>query len=72
MPKRLIDIDDELLAAARDASGQATIKATVTTALEHLVAEHRRREARVRERWRGLTTELDDLHNDDVMRQAWS
>ena len=35
--KRLIDIDDELLAAARKASGASTIKATVEIALRRLV-----------------------------------
>ena len=33
MAKRLVDIDDELLAVARDELGTATIKATVNEAL---------------------------------------
>lgn len=37
MTKRLVEIDDELLARARAAAGTETIKATVETALRKLV-----------------------------------
>ena len=37
MTKRLVEIDDELLARARVAAGADTIKATVETALRRLV-----------------------------------
>lgn len=37
MTKRLVEIDDELLARARVAAGTKTIKATVETALQRLV-----------------------------------
>ncbi len=37
MPKRLIEIDDDLLERARSVAGTDTIKATVETALRRLV-----------------------------------
>jgi Arc/MetJ family transcription regulator len=37
MTKRLVEIDDDLLAQARSAAGTDTIKATVETALQRLV-----------------------------------
>jgi Arc/MetJ family transcription regulator len=37
MTKRLVDIDDDLLARVRSAAGTDTIKATVDTALKQLV-----------------------------------
>ena len=37
MTKRLVEIDDDLLAQARAAAGTSTIKATVETALQRLV-----------------------------------
>lgn len=37
MTKRLVEIDDDLLARARAAAGTETIKATVETALQRLV-----------------------------------
>ncbi len=40
-----IDIDDTLLAAAMEAAGLATKKATVEEALRRLVENHRRRQA---------------------------
>ena len=39
MTKRLVDIDDDLLARARSAAGVGTIKATVETALRRLADE---------------------------------
>jgi Arc/MetJ family transcription regulator len=36
MTKRLVDIDDELLARARNVAGTETIKSTVETALRRL------------------------------------
>jgi Arc/MetJ family transcription regulator len=41
MAKTLIDIDDELLAEAKDILGAGTKAATVRQALERVVAEHR-------------------------------
>lgn len=37
MTKRLVDIDDDLLERARSVSGSATIKDTVSRALQQLV-----------------------------------
>jgi len=43
MSKRLVDINDDLLQAAREAFGTTTIKDTVNTSLEESVrAAHRR------------------------------
>lgn len=71
MTKRLVDIDDDLLAAAQQASGDATIKATMHQALELYVAEHRRKEAELRERWAALGDVLVDLQDPEIMRGAW-
>lgn len=72
MTKRLVDVDDELLQAARAASGEPTIKATVQRALELLVAQRGLQEAELRDSWAALGTSFDDLHDDAVMRRAWS
>lgn len=72
MTKRLVDVDDDLLIAAQRASGDTTIKATVHRALELLVAQHRRREVELRDRWTELGDSLADLQDQDVMRRAWS
>lgn len=72
MAKRLVEIDDELLTAAQQASGESTIKGTVTEALQRLVAEHRRREQDLRQRWNALGGALVDLQDDEVMQRAWS
>ena len=65
--KRLVDIADDTLDLARRILGEDTIKGTVNTALEEVIALDRRR--RLLERLseqRGI-----DLGDDDVMRQAW-
>lgn len=72
MTKRLIDIDDDLLAAAQEAAGQDSIKGTVTEALDRLVAQQRRREEDLRASWADLGDALLDLQDDDVMRRAWT
>lgn len=72
MTKRLIDIDDELLAAAQQAAGQDSIKGTVTEALDRLVAQQRRSEEHLRATWTDLGKALVDLQDDEVMRQAWA
>lgn len=67
MTKRLVDIDDGLLNAARDLSGAATMKETVNVALQQLVdAELRRRHLRRLE-----TGEGTDIGDDRVMDGAW-
>lgn len=42
MTKRLVEIDDEKLAVARELAGTPTIKATVDRALDELIALRRR------------------------------
>ncbi|MGH3569612.1 MAG: hypothetical protein ACRDRH_27090 [Pseudonocardia sp.] len=71
MTKRFVDVDD-LLIAAQGASGGAMIKLTVHRSLELLVAQHRRKEAELRDRWIDLGDSLADLQDQDVMRRAWS
>lgn len=72
MTKRLIDIDDELLAAAQEATGEQTLKGTVRHALEEVVAVHRQGEEELRGRWSDLADVLADLHDPTVMDRAWS
>jgi Arc/MetJ family transcription regulator len=60
-----IDIDDELLAEAMQATGQTSKKATVEEALRRTVASHRRRAAimdMVGMEWVG---DLDDMRRGD-------
>ena len=71
MTKRLVDIDDDALAAARAAAGTPTIRATVHAGLERLVADAERREHLVREGWSLIGDAIIDLHDEDVMRDAW-
>ncbi|GMR02871.1 MAG: hypothetical protein BMS9Abin20_1222 [Acidimicrobiia bacterium] len=67
MTKRLVDIDDELIAEARRLTGAATMKETVNTALQELIdTELRRRHLRRLE-----TGEGTDLADDETMRAAW-
>lgn len=65
--KRLVDIDDDLLARAREILGTPTMKDTVNGALEEVVKlELRRRHADRLASMRGL-----DLDDPDVMSGAW-
>jgi Arc/MetJ family transcription regulator len=67
MSKRLVDIDDDLLAEATRVLGASTMKETVNGALAELVAaERRRRHADRLEAMDGL-----DLDDPDVMAGAW-
>lgn len=67
MTKRLVDIDDELLAEATDILGAATMKEAVNRALEEVVLATRRRQHADRlSAMRGL-----DLDDPDVMAGAW-
>ena len=67
MTKRLVDMDDELLAQATEVLGTTTMKATVNTALAEVVrAERRRQHADRLARMEGL-----DLKKRDVMARAW-
>lgn len=60
MAKRLVDIDDELLAKARQAAGTPTIKATVEAGLRRLVDEQLTERHVRRLRRGGLALELVD------------
>jgi Arc/MetJ family transcription regulator len=67
MTKRLVDIDDELLAQAREVLGTATMKDTVNRSLREVVnAELRRDHVR-----RLTTMEGLDLDDPEVMAGAW-
>lgn len=67
MTKRLVDIDDELLEAATELLGAATMKETVNRSLEEVVlAARRRRHAERLSAMQGL-----DLADPVVMAGAW-
>ena len=67
MTKRLVDIDDDLLAEARVLTGATTMKEAVNAALQQLIdSELRRRHLRRLESGKGT-----DLADDEVMRGAW-
>ena len=67
MTKRLIDVDDEKLEAVRTLLGTGTLKATVNTALEEVLALDRRRRALLAKRGVDPT----DLADPDARRAAW-
>src|SRR5439155_17186075 len=67
MTKRLVDIDDDVLDAARAALGTRTLKETVNGALEAATALAARRRHLERFRADGLP----DLRKRKVMAQAW-
>lgn len=65
--KRLVDIDDDLLARVRELIGVATVKETVNTALRHLLdTELRRQHLRRLETGRGT-----DFGDKEIMLGAW-
>ena len=67
MTKRLVDIDDDLLAEARVLTGAATMKEAVNAALQQVIdSELRRRHLRRLESGEGT-----DLADDELMRDAW-
>ncbi|MFM8772380.1 MAG: type II toxin-antitoxin system VapB family antitoxin [Actinomycetota bacterium] len=68
MAKTLIDIDDDLLKAARDILGTSTKKDTVTTALREVVAARARSEAVLKLIEWGQRNEPWD---DSVRDRAW-
>jgi Arc/MetJ family transcription regulator len=65
MTKRLIEVDDDKLAEARELLGTSTLKATVDAALDEVLALDRRRRALLAEH--GVT---DDLMANPTRRQA--
>ena len=65
--KRLVDIDDDLLAEVRVLTGAATMKEAVNAALQQVIdSELRRRHLHRLESGTGT-----DLADDEVMRDAW-
>lgn len=67
MTKRLVDIDDALLAEVRVLMGAVTMKEAVNSALQEVIdSELRRRHLRRLEAATGT-----DLADDEVMRDAW-
>jgi hypothetical protein len=67
MTKRLIDVDDDKLEAVRALLGTTTLKATVNTALDEVIALDQRRRALLAER--GI--DMNDLADPDARRAAW-
>lgn len=67
MTKRLVDIEDELVAAARAELGTRTLKETVHEALTLTLAVAARR----REIERLTAGEPKDLRDPDVTASAW-
>lgn len=67
MTKRLVDIDDGLLAEVRVLTGAVTMKEAVNAALQHVVDSDLRR----RHLGRLEAGEGTDLADDEVMRDAW-
>jgi len=65
--KRLVDIDDELLAAAREALGATSMKETVNRALKETVDLAARRSFLLRLEEDGLP----DLRDPAVRASAW-
>lgn len=67
MTKRLVDIDDDLLAEVRVLTGAVTMKEAVNTALQQVIdSELRRRHLRRLEAGEGTA-----VADDEVMRDAW-
>lgn len=67
MTKRLIDVDDEKLAAVRELLGTTTLKATVDEAFDEVLALDRRRRALLVERG----VDPGDLADPEARRAAW-
>jgi Arc/MetJ family transcription regulator len=64
--KKLIDIDEQLLAEARSILGAASQRETVNRALDEVVRRQRRREF-----VEMLGRDRLDLADDEVMQRAW-
>jgi Arc/MetJ family transcription regulator len=67
MTKRLIDVDDIKLEAVKTLLGTTTLKATVNTALDEVLALDQRRQALLAERG----VDLSELTDPDARRAAW-
>ena len=70
MTKRLVDVDDDVLEAARRALGTATIEDTVNSALRASVEAAGRRHLDVAAPKR-FAEASRDLRDDNVMAGAW-
>jgi Arc/MetJ family transcription regulator len=70
MTKRLVDIDDEILAEARRALGTTTLKDTVNQALRSTVESARRRSITY-EDIAAFAEAAKDLGDPEVMAKAW-
>ena len=67
MTKRLIDVDDAKLEAVKTLLGTATLKATVNTALDEVLALDQRRKALLTEHG----VDPSKLADPDARRAAW-
>jgi Arc/MetJ family transcription regulator len=67
MTKRLIDVDDNKLEAVKTLLGTNTLKATVNTALDEVLALDQRRQALLSEH--GI--DVSELADSDARRAAW-
>jgi len=67
MTKRLIDVDDTKLEAVKTLLGTNTLKATVNTALDEVLALDQRRQALLSEH--GI--DVSELADSDARRVAW-
>lgn len=70
MTKRLVDIDDEVLAEARRVLGTKTLKDTVNESLRTTVQAHRRAQLTKADLQR-VGALLVDLGDPEVMARAW-
>lgn len=70
MTKRLVDIDDEVLAEARAVLGTVTLKDTVNAALETATRVARQR-AITREDIAEFVKATEDLRDPEIMAKAW-
>ncbi len=70
MTKRLVDIDDDVLADARAVLGTVTLKDTVNAALE-TAARVARQRAITREDIAEFVKATEDLRNPEIMAKAW-
>ena len=71
MTKRLIDVEDDALEAARRVLGTETMKDTVNTALRAAVHAAERRKRVDVEALRRFAEASRDLLDEDVMADAW-
>ncbi len=71
MTKRLIDVDDEVLEAARRVLGTDTMKDTVNAALRASVQAAERRQRVDVTALQRFAAASRDLRDDEVMADAW-